>query len=170
MKKTLKVLSVPLAAMLVLAGCGDDDEVKNPPVEKNETQTTPETGTEENENQAQTETGTEDENLPFTFKAFKLEVDYKGNDNDYEAEYDAMGAQTEASIEDESNKHEVRSDEAMEELTPILEKLTFTQDSTDDEVIQEVSKAFDLKDDYQEFELEVTFNDGKTKVYKVVNK
>ena len=173
MKKSLKVLSVPFAAMLVLAGCGDDDEVKNPPVEKNEnqSQTTPETGTEENENQSQTapETGSE-ENLPFAFKAFKLEVDHKGDDNDYEAEYDAMGAQTEASIEDELNKHEVRGDEAMEELTPILEKLKFTQDSTDDEVIQEVSKAFDVKDDYQEFELEVTFNDGKTKVYKVVNK
>ncbi|MFJ7857235.1 YusW family protein [Peribacillus sp. NPDC097206] len=160
MKKSLKVLSVPFAAMLVLAGCGEDDEVKNPPVQENENQaeTNPEKGTETNEM------------LPFTFKAFNLEVDYKGNNNDYEAEYDTMGAQTEASIDDESNKHEVHGDEAMEELTPILEKLTFTQDSTDDEVIQEVTKAFNLKEDYQEFELEVTYSDGKTKVYKVVNK
>ncbi|MFJ7747384.1 YusW family protein [Peribacillus sp. NPDC097295] len=160
MKRSLKVLSIPFAAMIVLTGCGDDDEVKNPPVEENEnqTETNPEKGTDVNEK------------LPFTFKAFKLEVDYKGNNNDYEAEYDTMGAKTEASIEDELNKHEVQGDEAMEELTPILEKLEFTQDSKDDEVIKEVTKAFDLKDGYQEFELEVTYSDGKTKVYKVVNK
>ncbi|MGE7603699.1 YusW family protein [Peribacillus sp. NPDC097675] len=159
MKKYLKILSVPFAAMIILTGCGDDDEVKNPPAE-------------DNENQAETnpEKGTDNEKSPFTFKAFNLEVDYEGKNNDYEAEYDTMGAKTEASIEDELNKHEVKGDEAMEELTPILEKLEFTQDSKDDEVVQEVTKAFDLKEGYEEFELEVTYSDGKTKVYKVVNK
>ncbi|MGE7768390.1 YusW family protein [Peribacillus sp. NPDC096540] len=153
----LKVLSVPFAAMLVLAGCGEDnDEVKNPSVEENENQaeTIPETGTDNNEK------------LPFTFKDFQLEVDYAGKDN----EYDAMGAQTEASIDDQLNKHEVHGDEAMEELTPILEKLTFTKDSSDDEVIQDVMKAFNLKDDYEEFYLEVTYDDGTKKEYKVNNK
>ncbi|MFJ7682549.1 YusW family protein [Peribacillus butanolivorans] len=161
MRKTIKVLSLPFAAMLVMAGCGEDnDEVKNPPVE-------------ENENQAETnsETGTDNnKKLPFTFKDFQLEVDYAGNDNEYEAEYDAMGAQTEASIDDQLNKHEVHSDEAMEELTPILEKLTFTKDSSDDEVIQDVTKAFNLKDDFEEFDLEVTYDDGTKKEYKVYNK
>ena len=39
MRKTIKVLSLPFAAMLVMAGCGEDnDEVKNPPVEENENQ------------------------------------------------------------------------------------------------------------------------------------
>ncbi|MED3691383.1 YusW family protein [Peribacillus butanolivorans] len=161
MRKTIKVLSLPFAAMLVMAGCGEDnDEVKNPPVE-------------ENENQAETnsETGTDNnKKLPFTFKDFQLEVDYTGNDNEYEAEYDAMGVQTEASIDDQLNKHEVHSEEAMEELTPILEKLTFTKDSSDDEVIQDVTKAFNLKDDYEEFDLEVTYDDGTKKEYKVYNK
>ncbi|MFD4818064.1 YusW family protein [Peribacillus butanolivorans] len=161
MRKTIKVLSLPFAAMLVMAGCGEDnDEVKNPPVE-------------ENENQAETnsETGTDNnKKLPFTFMDFQLEVDYAGNDNEYEAEYDAMGAQTEASIDDQLNKHEVHSDEAMEELTPILEKLTFTKDSSDDEVIQDVTKAFNLNDDFEEFDLEVTYDDGTKKEYKVYNK
>ncbi|MGE7878628.1 YusW family protein [Peribacillus muralis] len=162
MKKTLKVLSVPLAAMLVLAGCGEDkDEVKNPPVQENE-----------NQADTNTETGTDNNNekLPFTFKDFQLEVDYPGNDNDYEAEYDTTGAQTEASIEDEANKHKVLGDEAMKELTPMLEKLTFTKDSKDEEVIQEVTKVFNLKDDYEEFDLEVVFDDGTKKEYKVNNK
>ncbi|MFU2015866.1 YusW family protein [Peribacillus butanolivorans] len=161
MRKTIKVLSLPFAAMLVMAGCGEDnDEVKNPPAE-------------ENENQAETnsETGMDNnKKLPFTFKDFQLEVDYAGNDNEYEAEYDAMGDQIEASIDDQLNKHEVHSDEAMEELTPILEKLTFTKDSSDDEVIQDVTKAFNLKDDYEEFDLEVTYDDGTKKEYKVYNK
>ncbi|MFF2286789.1 YusW family protein [Peribacillus butanolivorans] len=161
MRKTIKVLSLPFAAMLVMAGCGEDnDEVKNPPVEENE-----------NQAETNTETGTyNNKKLPFTFKDFQLEVDYTGNDNEYEAEYDAMGAQTEASIDDQLNKHEVHSDEAMEELTPILEKLTFTKDSSDDEVIQDVTKAFNLKDDYEEFDLEVTYDDGTKKEYKVYNK
>ncbi|MFE4239992.1 YusW family protein [Peribacillus butanolivorans] len=161
MRKTIKVLSLPFAAMLVMAGCGEDnDEVKNPPVEENKDQaeTNSETGTDNNKK------------LPFTFKDFQLEVDYAGNDNEYEAEYDAMGVQTEASIDDQLNKHEVHSDEAMEELTPILEKLTFTKDSSDDEVIQDVTKAFNLKDDYEEFDLEVTYDDGTKKEYKVYNK
>ena len=68
------------------------------------------------------------------------------------------------------NKHEVHGDEAMKELTPILEKLTFTKDSSDEEVIQEVTKAFNLKDDYEEFDLEVVFDDGTKKEYKVNNK
>ncbi|MFE4351510.1 YusW family protein [Peribacillus butanolivorans] len=161
MRKTIKELSLPFAAMLVMAGCGEDnDEVKNPPVEENKDQaeTNSETGTDNNKK------------LPFTFKDFQLEVDYAGNDNEYEAEYDAMGVQTEASIDDQLNKHEVHSDEAMEELTPILEKLTFTKDSSDDEVIQDVTKAFNLKDDYEEFDLEVTYDDGTKKEYKVYNK
>ncbi|MBK5442071.1 MULTISPECIES: YusW family protein [unclassified Peribacillus] len=161
MRKTIKVLSLPFAAMLVMAGCGEDnDEVKNRPVE-------------ENENKAETnsETGTDNnKKLPFTFKDFQLEVDYAGNDNEYEAEYDAMGVQTEASIDDQLNKHEVHSEEALEELTPILEKLTFTKDSSDDEVIQDVTKAFNLKDDYEEFDLEVNYDDGTKKEYKVYNK
>jgi hypothetical protein len=161
MWRSIKILSVPFAAMLVLAGCGEEkDEVKNPPVQENENQAenNPETGKDNNEK------------LPFTYKDFQLEVDYTGNDNEYEAEYDTMGAQTEASIEDKLNKHEVHGDEAMKELTPILEKLTFTKDSTDEEVIQEVTKAFNLKDGYQEFDLEVVFDDGTKKEYKVSNK
>ncbi|WP_230137775.1 YusW family protein, partial [Peribacillus frigoritolerans] len=110
MGRSIKILSVPFAAMLVLAGCGEEkDEVKNPPVQENENQTenNPETGKDNNEK------------LPFTYKDFQLEVDYTGNDNEYEAEYDTMGAQTEASIEDKLNKHEVHGDEAMKEWTPI---------------------------------------------------
>ncbi|MGY3314114.1 hypothetical protein ACV242_002610 [Peribacillus simplex] len=38
-EKSIKILSVPFAAMLVLAGCGgENDEVKNPPVQENENQ------------------------------------------------------------------------------------------------------------------------------------
>ncbi|MGG4265282.1 YusW family protein [Peribacillus simplex] len=47
---------------------------------------------------------------------------------------------------------------------------TFTKESTDEEVIQEVTKAFDLKDDYQEFDLEVVFEDGTKKEHKLINK
>lgn len=151
-------IALPFAASLLLAGCGDEDEVKEAPNAENENQAEmdPENGTDKNEK------------LDVTFKSFELEVDYKGENNDYEADYDGQGANTEASIEDQVNDHEVHGDEAMEELLPMFEKLSFTEDSEEDQVIQDVISAFKVKDDYEEFNLEVTFNDGKTKEYKDV--
>ncbi|MDF9761061.1 hypothetical protein OKW24_002834 [Peribacillus simplex] len=48
--------------------------------------------------------------------------------------------------------------------------MTFTKNSTDEQVIQEVTSVFDLKDAYEEFYLEVVFDDGTKKEYKVNNK
>lgn len=150
MKSKLKL--VPFLTVIMLAGCGDQDEVNNPPAENNKT-------TENN-------TQTNNETSAFSFKEFELDVDYKGTNQDYEVEYDTLEGKTEASIEDSINDKNLHGDEAMKELTPLFEQLTFNQDTPQAEVIQEVLKVFQLKDDYQEFDLEVTFEDGTKKQYE----
>ncbi|RID82156.1 hypothetical protein D1953_18540 [Peribacillus asahii] len=145
MKNILKL--VPFLAVIMLAGCGDQDEVNNPPAENN-------TQTNNNETAA------------FSFKEFELDVDYKGTNQDYEVEYDTLEGKIEASIEDSINDKNLHGDEAMKELTPLFDQLTFNQDTPQAEVIQEVLKVFNLKDDYQEFDLEVTFEDGMKKQYE----
>jgi len=150
MKSKLKL--VPFLVVIMLAGCGDQDEVNNPPAENNDT-------TENN-------TQTNNETSAFSFKEFELDVDYKGTNQDYEVEYDTLEGKTEASIEDSINDKNLHGDEAMKALTPLFEQLTFNQDTPQAEVIQEVLKVFQLKDDYQEFDLEVTFEDGTKKQYE----
>ncbi|HWL11978.1 MAG TPA: YusW family protein, partial [Ureibacillus sp.] len=58
-------------------------------------------------------------------------------------------------------------DEAYTQLLPILESLTFDETFEDQDVIDQVLKAFELEDNYNEFELEVKFLNGEAKNYKV---
>ena len=60
----------------------------------------------------------------------------------------------------------LRGDEAYSYLQPYLSQLTFTQDSTDEEVISEVAEVFELDRNYKELELDVTFADGTKKSYR----
>lgn len=154
---------VPFVAIMMLAGCGDQDEVNNPPAENNGTTSN---NTQTNNGATSNNTQTNNETAAFSFKEFELDVDYKGTNQDYEVEYDTLEGKTEASIEDSINNKNLHGDEAMTELTPLFEQLTFNRDTPQAEVIQEVLKVFNLKDNYQEFDLEVTFEDGTKKQYE----
>ena len=106
---------------------------------------------------------TEDTNHSFT--EFSLDVNYGGND-DYDASYDSDKDALEVSIEDYRTKEELHGDMAFEKLNPLLEKLTFDASTPDDQVIAEVLSVFGLDSGYKEFELDVTFKDGKKAEYK----
>src|SRR5690606_42112483 len=91
---------------------------------------------------------------------FELEVEY-GGDKEYEAELETNSAGTvEAKIEDELNHVEKNGSEAFDELYPLVQKLTITQQTNKDEAIGEVLKTFNLPADYTKFDLEITFKDG----------
>lgn len=155
MKRYWKMIAAPAAAMLVLAGCGDDEEVKDPPVEYNEDQAGVDPGKSQDDGNK----------LSVTYKSFELDADYEG-DKDYDAEYDTQGSQTEASLEDDLNNKNLKGDEAMNELQPMLEKLTFNKDDSDADVIKQVKEAFNLDENYTKLEIEVVFDDGTEKEYK----
>ncbi|ELK47766.1 UNVERIFIED_CONTAM: YusW family protein [Halobacillus marinus] len=148
--KTLSLLAA--VPFFLLAGCNDNDEVSNPP--------------EDAPQEEQAENGaaeTDEQSFPFT--SFDLEVHYPENntfDVDYEKEKDGM----EASYQDDMDDQNLQSDEALAQMTPLFQELTFDKDTADDEVIKQVKEAFNLPDDYESFELDVDFPDGTEKEYR----
>ncbi|KAB2333064.1 hypothetical protein F7731_16095 [Cytobacillus depressus] len=153
MNTIAKIPAILLTFMLFIAGCSSKNEVKNP--ENKGTGTTTEEQNAANQNTAE---------VPF--KDFDLSVEYAGH-KEYEAEYDTTDNQPEYSISDDLNNQFLKGDEALGKLTPLLQQLTFTEDTAQEDAIKEVLQVFNLKDDYQEFDLEVQFNNNSIKKYKV---
>ncbi|KGX84957.1 YusW family protein [Pontibacillus litoralis] len=156
MKKNVIRLLITVSTIFVLAACGDEDNVTEPP----------ENAPAEHENN-NNETSENDNNqtTTYSFTSFDLDVDYKGNESvevDYENEVEGM----EAKYEDNRKDTMLRGNEAMNKLTPIFEAFTFDQSTADEEVIQAVKDAFSIEEGYQEFELEVEYADGTTKEYR----
>ena len=115
-----------------------------------------------NENQ---QNGTQAANVNFPFTYFELDVDY-ANDISYNAEYANDGNNIAAEFEDEKNNVDTNGDQAYNSIRPSLEKLTFDENSSDEDVRKEVIQAFGLDENYTEFELEVKFQNDKVKHYR----
>jgi YusW-like protein len=149
-KKQLMICSSALTFCLALSGCGNKEEVKNPPKDAPK---------ENNSNQANGES-------PYNFTSFDLDVTYKDNktfDVDYENEKDGMEAKLIDGVKDE----DLSGDDAMKQLKPIFSDLKLTAESKDDEVTKQIIDKFNLNEDFTAFDLEVQFEDGSEKEYKI---
>lgn len=94
------------------------------------------------------------------YDEIEIEVDY-GKDKEYEIEIEQdEGQPIEAKIEDEVNDVFLKGEEAFNELYPMVKELSIDKDTDKETAIQDVLDTFDLDDDYDEFELEITLNDG----------
>lgn len=155
MKKTFLVSAMGLT--LFLAACGNDNDTAT---------NVPNDAPQEQNNSGVTETNTNTTDNRFAFTHFDLSVDYAGNKS-YDVEYENESTGAEAKIEDDLNNNKVQGNDAIDQLIPIFEKFSFDAATADDQIIDEVLKAFNLSNDYQEFELEVRFADG---VVKEVNR
>jgi hypothetical protein len=153
MKKLSKVVSTLFLAG-TLAACGANNDANDTPAPP-----------QDNNNATQQENTNQNAQTTFNFTDFDLDVDY-GNQESYEVDYELEKEETETKLEDDRNNIQLEGQEAFDQLRPQLEKLKFDQNTSDDEVVSEVLKAFSLGDDYQDFELEVKFNDGTEKKYK----
>lgn len=185
-RKTL--LYLIFASILILFGCnGDDHQVTGDPengtVEQDDHQNR-DTSNDKNDQADDTSQETVEQNnmksgqTLFPFSSFDLDVEYEGNrefDVDYEDhinevdddnDQDDDNEGIEAEIKDELNNEHLRGNEAFERLRPIFESFTFTKDTPKEEVISEVLKAFNLKDDYIEFDLDIDFSDGIERDYE----
>lgn len=159
MKRYTKWFMPVLLSVMVLAACNDDDEVTTAP------NTAPTEQDDDKGTTTQTEVATD---APFKFSSFSLDVDY-GVNKKVEADYDNESTGVEASYENNLEKNEkLNGDDAYKKLEPIFKSFTFDATTANDAVIAEVLKAFELQEDYKEFELEVRFADGAEKEYKVV--
>lgn len=129
-----------LATALVLGACGGKDKVKDAPSEE----------------EAESE---------FGFRSFDLKVDTPDHKEAIEASFDIDISETEAEYVNRIEPKKLKGDKAYKELEPIFKELGLTKDMDKDEVIEKVSKAFEVED-YTEFSLEVEFPDGDEKEYK----
>ncbi len=163
----------------VLAACGGDSTDNND-VELDDTTETPETddaATEENPDQA--DDGTENDEATngdvaqdddqATIKEtmdelglaeIEIKIEYP-NDNDYEVEIDKSSqGNYEVELDDEINNIKLKGMDAFDTILPNLEKLDITKESSKEDVIAQVIEAFELNDDYEEYDIEVIFSDG----------
>lgn len=144
MKKYSIYGSILLVVALLLGACGDANKVEG--------SSTPE--------EAETDLG---------FTSFELEVDTVDHKGAIEAYLEMNGSKIEAEYVNRIEPQKLKGDKAYDELKPLLKDLGLTKEMTKDEVIENVSKAFEVED-YTKFDLEVEYSDGEEKEYKDTKK
>ena len=180
MKKLLTLWSVLILAIF-LAACDDQGNETNDTAGNNAgEETTEDTNntTEDEDNEAgDNETPSDNTDVPdeaqsqddmknmmaaLDFNEIEIEISY-GKDQEYEAEIEHHdNGDIEAEVEDEINGVDLNNDlEAFNHLYPYVKQLEITPDSEKQEVIDQVLNVFELVNDYEKFEIEFTFEDGK---------
>lgn len=94
------------------------------------------------------------------YSEIEVEIDY-GKNKEYEAEIEQDNGVIEADLEDEINGDDLNGKEAFDKIYPNVKKLTIDGDTDKADAIKQTLDAFDLDSDYQEFELELTLQDGE---------
>lgn len=106
--------------------------------------------------------------LSSKFIKFDLDVEYK-NDVSFDVEYTNNQNKVTAEIEDEINNVQLKGDEANKRIVKAFELLNFEENTNDEEVRSQVLEAFNLDENFKEFELEIKFETGNVKKYNFNN-
>jgi len=175
--KMLRLIFTSLIALAILQGCGTskkDQNTNNLNTEsvRNDVRNTKEDVVEDrdcdcdndDQDDALEKVNIKGKKIPFSYEKFDLDVEYP-NHQSYEVEFKKYTDTAKVEIEDEINNKKVLGEQAYNDLSPILERLTIHKSTTNDEVIKQVIKAFNLKTDYKHFKLKVRYNDGTEKKY-----
>lgn len=173
--KRLSILALILLLAVFTAACGNASGGNDPTNNGNQNSGETNTGSTNNDNTGSNNdngdsnndnTGSNDQDYmkskmaQINFSEIEVEVSY-GKDQEYEAEIEQdKNRPIEAEIEDELNNVYKKGKAAFDEIYPKASQLNLSSNSSDQEVIDQVLKAFDLKPDYEKFEVEITFNDG----------
>ena len=175
MRKKFSMVAAILFVALVMAACGNKDEVTNPPL-NNGTDTENSDANQDNttnDNNAGNENNTGSENntantaneSPYVFTSFNFDVDVDGKHDAVDVEYEEDTDGTEASYHDKIQGIQLNGNEAMQELDRIFSSMDFDENTPDEEVINAVYEAFNLPEDAQQFELDIDFKNGTEKEY-----
>lgn len=151
MRKQLIWVGSFLLFTTLLIGCSiyDDEGNANPPEENGDTNTDSEESRDDVEEVVE---------APYPFLEFEIEVDIDGVNDAFEAEYEVKRNTIDASYTDKSDDVDIKNEEAMEKLEPILDTFTFDENSSEDEIFEQVIEGFSIED-YDELEIEITFKD-----------
>lgn len=156
-KKHTILATTLLSSVMLIAACGNNDDTdENVPTGK---------AYEPEQEEAVDETLTlEDPELKFGFRYFNLHIDTPNNTESVIAEYYGDSAITEVIYKNMQVAADLKGDAAYTLLKQVFADLQLTQDMSKEEVIDQVNKAFDVPD-YNNFDLEIEFEDGETKSY-----
>lgn len=172
--KKISVFILVLAVSLTLAACGntknEEQQVIEAPVnegnmqEEVDTKNEPDESTSTNVNGNQTNAVNQEDMQKkmdeLDYVDFELEVEY-ANYQEYEAELERESdISIKSKIEDSLNNVRVNGSDAFNELYPLVEQLTITQQTSKENAIQEILSTFNLPTDYQKFEMDIKFKDG----------
>ncbi|WP_039041475.1 YusW family protein [Sporosarcina sp. ZBG7A] len=175
MRKSASIAGSVLATALLLGACGNNDTNTEKDTTTSTEDTTTESGTANDEStNKNTSSGTSDSSTAsdsdqgymkekmdkLTYDEFELEVDY-GKNKEYEIEIEQDNGKVESTVEDELSNSNLHGREAFDEIYPRLEKLDITETTSKEQAIQQALEAFDLKDDYVKFDIEITMPDGQ---------
>ncbi|WP_153731456.1 YusW family protein [Sporosarcina obsidiansis] len=160
MKRLL--ISVVSIMTLSLAACGNG--TKEPTTEKDTTNAPTSQPTDSTATDTAGKTESTDQMKTdmdkLSFSEIDVDVSY-GKDKEYEAEIEQdLNEPIKAKVEDELNQVFLKGQDAFDDLYPRVQQLQLTKDSTNEETIDQVLKAFELEANYEKFEVEIKFNDG----------
>ena len=179
MKLIKGIITLPLLLGLLYACNNDDTKVdKNKEVTGNnstvdETTNNNNNKNNNNNNNNNNKNDTEDVNertgikvadVNYAFTDFDLDVEYADHKS-YDVEYENDGNNIYAELEDDLNGVKYKGDQAYDKFVDALKQLKFDETTSDEDVRKEVLKAFALAENYQSFELDVKFKNGKEKHY-----
>ncbi|MFJ8064678.1 YusW family protein [Psychrobacillus sp. NPDC096426] len=156
-KKHMILAATLLSSAMLVAACGNNDET----VENVSTGAAYEPEQEEVVDDSLT---SENPELEFGFRYFNLHIDTPNNKESVIAEYYGDSAITETIYKNMHAAVDLQGDAAFTLLQQVFADLQLTQDTSKEEVITQVTNAFDATD-YTNFDLEIEYEDGETKSY-----
>ena len=172
--KTIRIIFASIVLMTALSACGTNNQGGT---DNNNTENSENTLNTTEDIQPDTMTNDEDDTFDYNrtqdddymrskmeelnFNEISVEVIYQDG-KEYEAEIDQdRNEPMEAKVEDDLNNAFLQGKDSFDHIFERSKKLEITNESSDQDVIKQVLQSFDLPKDYTEFEIEITFNDGK---------
>lgn len=162
--KRILFISLSVFCIALLTACGGQTNETDNTVQKNVTQN--DKGETSNINSPNPLDNTQDQYemksqmAKMDFSEIDLEVSYEGQ-KEYEAEinYDNSGA-IGGEVDDDINNEHLRGKEAFDSIYQKVKNLTISKDTDKRDAIDQVLKSFNLPADYNQFDLEIIFNDN----------
>ncbi|MBN9652981.1 YusW family protein [Halobacillus sp. GSS1] len=158
------VTSILAISLILISGCmADTNEEQMMNYDQQQLSTTP-TSDSINDMNYDTNEKVDKARKALPFQQFDLEIDYVDSLS-YEIQYVSNESHTRAVIH-EIGEEKISGEKALDQLTPHFMELSFDEDSSEQEVIEDVIKVFGLDDTYKEFSLRVIYSNGVEAEYE----